>query len=328
MKLLLPLAFLASTLALSAQEKKETPKFTFKEYPAELLATGGKFTEGPVWHPAGYVLYTDIPRKLILKWSPEGEPASGPAGESKVGKVSIFMENSESANGLWIDAQKRLLVCQHDARRVVRFAADGSGPEILADSFGGKKLNSPNDMTIGLDGRIWFTDPPYGLPKQTEGKEQPVDGVYRLDAKGVPELMIKDLKRPNGVGIAPLGKRVYVGDSSTNKIFVYYLDNKGDKVVGSEEFADTKENVPSDFKGWVDGLEVAPDGIILTSAPGGVQCYHPNGDLLAVVRTPEPATNCALGGKDGKTLFITAGKSLYRATLNSLIGDSLKPYDR
>jgi gluconolactonase len=273
------------------------------------------------------VLFTDIPRNYILKWNPEGDPASSIGGTTKVGSVSIFKEESQGANGLLIDSEGRLVVCLQGGRSVVRFAKDGSGPEVLADSFNGKKLSSPNDLTMGRDGLLWFTDPPFGLPKQTEGREQEFDGVYRLDKEGKPQLMIKNLKRPNGIGIAPSGKRVYVGDTATAKIYVHYLDTKGN-IGASDEFADVKENVPHSYTGWVDGLKVAPDGTILTSAPGGIQCYHPNGKLEAVVRTPEPATNCALGGKDGKTLYITAGKSLYRATLNSLISDSLKPYDR
>ena len=180
----------------------------------EKVADGFGFIEGPVWRKEGYLLFTDIPRNRIMKWHPKDG-------------VSVFREPSEqaNANGLAVDAKGRLLACEQKGRRVSRTEADGK-VTTLVDKFEGKRLSSPNDLAFGRDGSIYFTDPPYGLPEQKEGKEVDFNGVYRLTPKGELTVLVKDFERPNGIAFAPDRKTLYVAD--TAKRHVRAFDVKAD----------------------------------------------------------------------------------------------------
>lgn len=252
------------------------------------VAEGFKFTEGPVWHPDGYLLFSNIPANQIVKWTP---------GPGK-GKISIFDANSGQSNGLALDKNKNLVTAEHGTRQVSLTRKDGT-KKILADTFNGKKLNSPNDIAIHSTGSIFFTDPHYGL--QGRKQEQPCRGVYRLDPDGKLVLLIEDIQTPNGVALSPDETRFYVADSQNGFINVY--DIARDKSLSnSRRFCDVA---------GPDGIKTNTKGQLFTTSREGIVVFSPEGKRLATVAVPEKPTNCAFGGKNYKTLFITAGKGLY-----------------
>ncbi len=268
--------------------------------PPNVIAPGAKvekvagdfgFIEGPVWRKEGYLLFTDIPRNRIMKWHPKDG-------------VAVFREPSEQANGLALDAKGRLLACEHKARRVSRTEADGK-VTTLVDKFEGKRLNSPNDLTFGRDGSIYFTDPPYGLPQQKEGKEVDFNGVYRLTPKGELTALAKDFDRPNGIAFAPDRKTLYVAD--TAKRHVRAFDVKADgSLANGRVFAE----VPGP-----DGIKVDVKGNLYATGQGGVWVFDKQGKKLGVIATPETPANCGFGDADFKTLYMTARTGLYRIRL-------------
>jgi sugar lactone lactonase YvrE len=275
-----------------------------------LIASGAKvekvagdlgFTEGPVWHRDGYLLFTDIPNNKIMKWHPkEG--------------ISVYVERSNAANGLTFDKQGRLIACEHAARRVSARETNDNGTT-LVDSFEGKKLNSPNDLAIAKDGSIYFTDPPYGLPKLTEGKELDFNGVYRLTSQGKLMLLVKDFGRPNGIAFSPDQKTLYIAD--TEKLHVRAFTVKSDGSITNDRiFGEMKPWAP-DVKGGPDGMKVDVKGNVYVTGAGGVWVFNSKGKHLGVILTPEIPANCAFGDSDFKTLYITARKSLYRIRLTT-----------
>ncbi len=257
----------------------------------EKVAGDFGFIEGPVWRKEGYLLFTDIPRNRIMKWHPKDG-------------VSVFREPSEQANGLAIDAKGRLLACEHKARRVSRTEADGK-VTTLVDKFEGKRLNSPNDLAFGRDGSIYFTDPPYGLPQQKEGKEVDFNGVYRLTPKGELTALVKDFERPNGIAFAPDRKTLYVADAA--KRHVRAFDVKADGSLANDRvFAEVA---------GPDGMKVDVKGNVYATAQDGVWVFDKQGKKLGVIATPEKPANCGFGDADSKTLYITARTGLYRIRL-------------
>jgi len=262
------------------------------------LATDMKFTEGPQWFKddGGYLVFSDIPSNKLMKWT------------AKDG-VSIFRENSQNANGNTIDRQGRLVSAEHSGRRVSVTEKDGT-IKTLVDSFEGKKLNSPNDPVVKSDGSIWFTDPDYGLPnkpgtKEKDGKEQPGNYVYRFDPKTKNITAIsKDFDKPNGLCFSPDEKKLYVADSGAPKHIRVFTVNKDGTVSGGEVFCKID-------KGGPDGIRCDKAGRVWSSAADGVHIFAPSGELLGKILVPEGPANLGFGGNDGKTLFITAKKSLY-----------------
>jgi len=292
-----------------AAESKETGRLERKD-PAfdriappdtkiEKVVGGFQFTEGPVWDAAkGVLLFSDIPANKIYCWS------------EKDG-LSVFREPSGNSNGLTFDRQHRFLACEHGNRRVSRTEPDGT-ITTLADSYDGKRLNSPNDIVVKSDGSIYFTDPPYGLPRQTEGKELPFNGVYRISPDGKElRLLIKDFDRPNGLAFSPDEKVLYIGDSGEPKhIRVFDVQPDG-SLANGRVFAVLKTGEP----GSPDGMKVDVEGNLYATGPAGVWVFNPDGKLLGRIITPEVPANCAWGGSDWKTLYITARTSLYRIKL-------------
>lgn len=269
----------------------------------ERLATGFNFTEGPAWHRDGYLLFTDIPSNAICKWTP---PQGG-----QEGKNEIFRQPSFNANGLMFNTEGHLLACEHGQRRV-SLTAFGKVVTI-AENFEGKRLNSPNDLDIARDGSIYFTDPAYGLPGMKEGKELDFEGVYRLSPDGALKLLAREFGHPNGIAFSPDGKRLYVADSDPQFSNVRVFDVQPDGTLANGRiFADCKDTTQ---RGVPDGLKVDAHGNVFTSGPGGVWVLRPDGKLIGKIAVPEVTTNVAFGEADGKTLFITAGKSLYRVRL-------------
>ena len=261
----------------------------------EKVAGNFQFIEGPIWHPDGFLLFSDIPANIIYKFGSNQQ-------------VEVFRRPSGKANGNTLDKENRLLTAEHENHRVSRTEKDGK-VITLADRYEGKRLNSPNDLVVKSDGSIYFTDPSYGVNK--EQQELGFYGVYRLASDGKLTLLVKDLVLPNGIAFSPDEKKLYVNNSEAKYIAVF--DVKPDGTVTNERlFADLKD--PSQG-GVPDGLKVDLQGNVYSTGPGGVWIFSPDGKLLGKISVPETATNVAWGESDGKTLYITGSTSLYRIRL-------------
>ena len=254
----------------------------------EKLADGFKFTEGPTCDADGNVYFTDIPNERIHRWSVDG-------------KLTTFRENSGRANGLYFDKDRNLLACEGGNRRLTRISMKGK-VTILADEFGGKKLNSPNDLWIDPRGGVYFTDPRYG---SQEGLEQGGFHVYYLPPdNGKLVRVIDDLKKPNGVIGTADGKLLYVADPGDNKSFVYKINPDG-------SLTDRKHIAPEGS----DGMTLDERGNLYLTR-GGVEVYSPDGKKIASIETPERPANITFGGRDRRTLFITARTGFYSLNMN------------
>lgn len=278
------------------QTQKNMSKILPENAQVEPIATGFKFTEGPVWHPDGFLLFSDIPANIIYKWQPNHEPI-------------IFRKPSNKANGNTLDLEGRLVSGEHELRRVSRTEKDGN-VITLASEYKGKKLNSPNDLVVKSDGSIYFTDPPYGI--KSEEEELGFSGVYRLAPDGTLTLLIDDFIRPNGIAFSPDETKLYVNDSEAGHIRVFNVKAEG-ILAGGEIFAELKD---SSQEGVPDGMKVDQEGNIYSTGPGGVWVFSPTGELLGIIEVPEAPANLAWGDGDYQTLYITARNSLYRIRLN------------
>lgn len=275
------------------------------------LAEGFKFIEGPVWAD-GYLLFSYPNNNIIYKYTEEGE-------------LSIFREKSgydgadigeygqPGSNGLTLDPQGRLTIDEHGNRRVTRLEPDGR-LTVLADQYRGKRLNSPNDLVYRSDGTLYFTDPPFGLPKFYDDprKELPYSGIFRV-ANGKVDLVAKDLKGPNGLAFSPDERFLYVDNWDTeHKIVMRYPVRSNGTLAKGEVFFDMT-GAPGEEA--LDGLKVDQKGNLYVSGPGGVWIISAAGKHLGTIKAPRLPANFAWGGADGTTLFMTARTSLYRMTL-------------
>jgi gluconolactonase len=278
----------------------------------EVLAEGFRWSEGPVWdRAAGRVLFSDVPNNVVHAWSEKGGLAvflkpSGYTGPEGGGG------REPGANGLAFDTAGRLVLCQHGDRRISRLEDGRFVP--LVERFEGKRLSSPNDLVYGKDGALYFTDPPYGLTKTFDdpGREIAWNGVYRLGADGRLSVLVKELRAPNGIGLSPDGRTLYVGQSDPDHplLMAYSLSPEGGIVAGRVFF----DAAPLRAKGpgLPDGLKVDRDGNVFTTGPGGVLVLSSKGEHLGTIVTGVATANCAFGGADGATLFITASDKLCR----------------
>lgn len=278
------------------REKKNTVQYILDDSAKlEKVAGDFQFIEGPIWHPDGFLLFSDIPADIIYKLTSNQQ-------------VEVFRRPSGKANGNTLDKENRLLTAEHENRRVSRTEKDGK-VITLADRYEGKRLNSPNDLVVKSDGSIYFTDPSYGVSKDRE--ELGFYGVYRLAPDGKLTLLVKDLVLPNGIAFSPDEQKLYVNNSEAKYIAVY--DVKPDGTVTNERlFADLKD---ASQGGVPDGLKVDLEGNVYSTGPGGVWILSPDGKVLGKISVPETATNLAWGDSDRKTLYITANTSLYRIRL-------------
>ncbi len=282
----------------------------------EVLADGFRWSEGPVWDGAnGRVLFSDIPNNAVHSWS-EAKGLGTFLQPSGYTAATPFEGREPGSNGLAFDAQGRLILCQHGDRRVARL--EGVGFVTIVDRFGGKRFNSPNDLVYAPDGALYFTDPPYGLPKTFDdpGRELEWCGVYRLAPDGRVSLLIKDLKAPNGIGLSPDGKTLYVNQSHPEEaVLMAYDVLPNGRVDGGRILFDMtplRESGP----GLPDGLKIDRDGHIFATGPGGVLVLTPGGAHLGTIRTGVPTANCGFGD-DGSTLYITANDMLCRIRLTT-----------
>jgi gluconolactonase len=293
----------------------------------ERLATGFKWTEGPVWTTGG-LYFAEIPSDSIRKWTPGVGVSTFLQPSGYLGSAP-YNGPEPGSNGMTLDARGRLTVAGHAQRDVYRFEAlNPKGPlTILADSYKGKKLNSPNDLVYKSDGSLYFTDPPYGLRTQQDTdpeKQLHVNGVYRLpnalthkpgaapDRDSL-QLLVSDLTRPNGIAFSPGEKYLYVSNSEPKKFWMRYTVKPDGSLTDAKLLYDaTSDKRP----GAPDGMKIDERGNLYSAGPGGIWIFSPDGKPLGTILFPEKTANVAWAGPDRKTLYITASSSVYRVHLN------------
>ncbi len=281
--------------------------------PLDELYSECRWAEGPVWFSdLGCLIWSDNPNERMLRWV-EG------------GGVSTFRSPSNFSNGNTRDRQGRLVTCEHGTRRVTRTEIDGS-ITVLANSYQGKRLNSPNDVVVRSDGSIWFTDPTYGIMSNYEGyraePEQETRNVYRLDPEtGAIEAVVTDFGQPNGLAFSPDESILYVADSSSSHDPERPRHIRAFDVIDGRTLVNSSEHCTID-NGLPDGFRVDIYGNIWTSAGDGVHCFGPDGKLLGKILIPQTVANVTFGGPRRNRLFITATRSLY-AIYTATIGTTL-----
>ena len=296
---------LAGVPLVAGQDKKperkfeliaESPKFwelVDHEAKLETVATGFGFTEGPVWDPSGFLYVSDEEKNILFKVN------------VKDGSKEEFIAMGDP-DGNTYDKEKRLLTTASYLRAIIRFDGPGNKYKVLTDHFEGKKYNSPNDVVVGPDGAIYFTDPALDVPPG-EKQEMDYQGVYRLTADGSVTLLTKELTQPNGLAFSPDGKKFYVDDSKQRNIRVYdFVDGtlKNGRIFG-EEPGGKGEGVP-------DGMRVDVRGNIFVTGPKGIWVWDAEGHHLGTIAMPEQPANLVFGERDGATLYLTATHGVYR----------------
>ncbi len=294
----------------------ELDQYVADDTKVEVLAGGFTWTEGPVWvgdDRGGHLLFSDIPRNSIFRWTPARgiELFLSPSGYT--GNQYYGLE--PGSNGLAVDGQGRLTACEHGDRRI-SVLTRGGGKRTLVDHFEGRRLNSPNDLTFDSAGAIYFTDPIYGLPERANDPRRELDfcGVYRLAPDGKLTLLTKQLTRPNGIGLSPDEKTLYVAQSDPENPVWMSFPLKDDKTLGPGKVLLNAKKFMDEFPGLPDGLAVAADGTIFGSGPGAIYVIKPDGKLIGRLITGGRTSNCTFSG-DQKTLYITADSYLCRVKL-------------
>jgi gluconolactonase len=256
----------------------------------EKLATGFVFVEGPVWSDSLGLLFSDMNGNVLYRWT------------ESIG-ATPYLSPASNSNGLTFDLQKRLLINQTGLRRVARQESNGTLTP-LATTWSGKKLNSPNDIVVKSDGAIYFTDPPFNIPSGQQ-QELTFSGIYRISTSGSLQLLDSTLKLPNGICFSPDESKLYVNDSQVRIIYVWDVVNDS-LILNKRAFASIRTT------GYADGMKVDTAGNLYCAGPTGIWVFGPTGAILDTILVTENPSNCNWGGADRKTLYITAGKSLYR----------------
>lgn len=286
-------------------------KYWLKLSCVERLATGCRWSEGPVWiGDARMLLWSDIPNNRMLRW------------EEETGAVSVFRKPSNFANGNTRDRQGRLVTCEHGGRRVTRTEIDGS-ITVLIDSFEGKRLNSPNDVVVKSDGSIWFTDPTFGILGDYEGyKSAPeIDAnVYRIDGEtGKAAIVAEGVLGPNGLCFSPDEKILYIIESRgvpTRKILAYDVSAGGDRISNKRVFVDAGPGTPDGMRADIDGNLWCGWGMGDPELDG-VVVFAPDGKMIGRIALPERCANLCFGGLKRNRLFMAASQSIYALYVNT-----------
>jgi sugar lactone lactonase YvrE len=267
----------------------------------EKVAGGFIFTEGPIYEATtDSLLFSDIPGDTLYRYF------------VATNTITEFRNPSGQANGNTRDHHGRLITCEHLNRRVSRTEADGM-VVTLAYAYNNKRLNSPNDIVVKSDGTLYFTDPPYGLPNETLGKEQEQNGVYRIDREGKLTLLVDDFVRPNGLAFSPDEETLYIDDSREQHIRAFDVALDG-TLYNGRLFANMKA---PDKKGNADGMKIDNNGTVFCTGAGGVWVFAADGTHLGTIELPEVPANVGFGDRDGKTLYITAHTGLYKIRLRT-----------
>jgi gluconolactonase len=267
------------------------------------LHTGCRWTEGPVYFPAGrYLLFSDIPNDRMLRW------------DETTDQVGVFRQPSGYANGHTRDRAGRLVSCEHGNRRVTRTEHDGT-VTVIADRYQGKRLNSPNDVVEHSDGSIWFTDPAYGIDTDYEGYQAESEigacHVYRADpTTGEVRIVADDFERPNGLAFSADETRLYIADTRQTPSHLRSFDVAENGTLSGGEIFGTSD------AGGFDGVRVDTAGRIWTAAHDGLHCFAPDGTLIGKLRVPETCSNLTFGGPRRNELFVTASSSVYTLRVN------------
>jgi gluconolactonase len=275
--------------------KAESPKFwelISKDAKLETVATGFKFTEGPLWDKSGFVYVSDEGQNKIFRVYPDG-------------RSEQFAEIRDP-DGNTFNRKGQLITCASQFRVVAAIASDGSY-KVFADKYEGKKFNSPNDIVLGPDGALYFTDPSLDLPKG-ETQELPFQGIFRMDDSGSLRLLNKEMSQPNGLAFSPDGKKLYVDDTKLNEIRVFDVSANGD--LSNGRVFGKQEGPPR--SGSSDGMKVDKKGNLYVTGPMGIWIWAPDGKHLGTIVMPESPANLAWGDRDFRTLYITAKTSVYR----------------
>jgi gluconolactonase len=300
----------------------------------EKLAEGFKWTEGPVWighardsaggpapgSPDGglsgnYLLFSDIPNNAVMKWK-DGDGISvflKPSGYTG----TVPRGGEQGSNALTLDSAGRLVLCQHGDRRIARHESDGRWTT-LADRYAGKRFNSPNDLVFKSNGDLYFTDPPYGLPKGAEDPTRELDfcGVFRLSAAdGKVTLLTGEMTRPNGIAFSPDEKILYVSQSDPQKAVWMAFPVKDDGTLGPGRVFYDATRWTRTLKGLPDGMKIDRQGNLFATGPGGVNVFSPDGTLLGRINPDQPTSNCTFG-ENGSVLYVTANQYLCRIKLS------------
>lgn len=285
----------------------------------EILADGYDWSEGPVWiESQKMLLYSDVPKNIVYKWTEEkgAEVYLTPSGYTG---TTPTQSGEPGSNGLTLDNDGRLVLCQHGDRRVSRMDAPLDQPKpvftALTSNYEGKKFNSPNDVDFRSNGDFFFTDPPYGLPTQDESdstKEILFQGVYKVSADGKITLLIDSLTRPNGIALTPDERTIIVGNSDPKKAIWYAFDlTENDSVTNARIFYNATGEKE---QGSPDGLKIDNNGNVFASGPGGIWIFNKDAKVIGKIKIPAHTANCAFADND-KTLYITSDNYLLRVKL-------------
>jgi gluconolactonase len=304
-------------MTLGSIDRKD-PKFDAlipKDAKIEVLAGGFKWTEGAVWDKKNNsLLFSDIPNNRVVRWSAKDGVKDFLKPSGYTGKEP-FKGPEPGSNGLAFDGHGNLILCQHGDRRIARLAKDGKSFETVVDKYMGKRLNSPNDLVFAKNGDLYFTDPPYGLPGQVKdpAKELDFQGVYKLTPDGKLTLLTKEMSRPNGIGLSPDEKTLYVANSDPDKaIWMAFPINADGKLGHGKVLHDATADVKAaPEKGLPDGLKVDAKGNVFATAVNGVYVFSPDGTFLGRIVTNDKTANVGWGD-DGTVLYLCTNDKLTR----------------
>ena len=275
----------------------------------DTLWTGARWCEGPAYFPAGkYLIWSDIPNDRVMRW------------DECSGETTVFEAGCRNQNGHTVDLEGRLISCEHRGRCVSRIEHDGTR-RVLADSFDGKKLNSPNDVVVKSDGTIWFTDPTYGIDSEYEGDKSPAeqDGsyVFRIALDGTVSKVIDDMVKPNGLAFSVDESLLYVADTGMTHVPECEPAIRAYTVAADGQTVSGGRTICVSDAGLFDGFRIDTNGNIWSSAADGIHCYAPDGTLLGKIHIPEVVANLCFGGIKKNRLFICGTTSIYAMYVNA-----------